>query len=79
MKQSHKDETPFRYAHAEIRTQVVVICGPTRYQLDHGGALIRRRGEKSSDYWIITLTNSLCHIHNDNLHLIKTNHCARSA
>ena len=33
-----KDETPFRYAHAEIRTRVVVICGPTRYQLDHGGA-----------------------------------------
>ena len=29
----------FRYAHAEIRTQVVVICGKTRYQLDHGGAL----------------------------------------
>ena len=28
------DETPFRYAHAEIRTRVVVICGPTRYQLD---------------------------------------------
>jgi len=34
-----KDETPFRYAHAEIRTRVVVICGPTRNQLDHGGAL----------------------------------------
>ena len=32
-----KDETPVRYAHAEIRTRVVVICGPTRYQLDHGG------------------------------------------
>ena len=31
-----EDETTFRYAHAEIRTQVVVICGPTRYQLDHG-------------------------------------------
>ena len=31
-----KDETSFRYAHAEIRTQVVVvICDPTRYQLDH--------------------------------------------
>jgi len=26
-----KDETTFRYAHAEIRTRVVVICGPTRY------------------------------------------------
>ena len=32
-----KHETPFRYAKAEIRTQVVVICGPTRYQLDQGG------------------------------------------
>jgi len=27
-----KDETTFRYAHAEIRTQVVVICGPTSYR-----------------------------------------------
>ena len=34
-----KDETPFRYAHAEIWTQVVVICDTTRYQLDHTGAL----------------------------------------
>ena len=32
-----KNETPFRYTHAEIRTQVLVICGPMRYQLDHGG------------------------------------------
>ena len=31
-----KDETPFRYTHAEIRSQVVVICDPTRYQLDYG-------------------------------------------
>jgi len=35
-----KDETIFRYAHAEIRTRVVVICDPTRYQLYHGGARI---------------------------------------
>ena len=28
------------YAHAEIWTQVVVICGPTCYQLDNGGALV---------------------------------------
>ena len=35
-----KDETPFRYAHAEIRTQMIGICGPTRYQLGHGGAAI---------------------------------------
>jgi len=34
-----KDETPLRCTHAEIRTQAVVICGPTRYQLDHGGTL----------------------------------------
>jgi len=33
-----KDETPFRYAHAEIQTHVVVICDPTRYLLDDGGA-----------------------------------------
>ena len=33
-----KDERPFIYAHTEIRTQAVVICDPTRYQLDHGGA-----------------------------------------
>jgi len=38
MKRS-KDEIPLRYAHAEIRSQVIVICGPTRYQLDHGGAI----------------------------------------
>jgi len=25
-----KDETPVRYAHAEIRTRVVAICDPTR-------------------------------------------------
>ena len=31
-----KDEIRFRYAHDEIRTQVVVICDPTPYQLDHG-------------------------------------------
>ena len=27
-----KDETTFRHAHAEIRSRVVVICGPTRYR-----------------------------------------------
>ena len=30
--------TPFRYPHAEFRTQVIVIFGPTRYQLDRGDA-----------------------------------------
>ena len=34
-----KDETPSRYAHAEIRTRVIVICDPTGYQLDHEGAI----------------------------------------
>jgi hypothetical protein len=33
-----KDETPFGYAHAEIRAKVVSICGTMRYQLDHRGA-----------------------------------------
>ena len=33
-----KDETPFRYVHAEIRTRVVVIYDPMCYQLDQGGA-----------------------------------------
>ena len=28
---------PNVYANAEIRIQVVVNCGPTRCQLDHGG------------------------------------------
>ena len=36
-----KDESLFRYANAEIRTQVVVTCDPTRYHLDHGGAIRR--------------------------------------
>ena len=27
----------WRYAHAEIRTQVVVICDPMHYQVNHGG------------------------------------------
>ena len=38
-----KDETPLRYAHAKIQTQVVVICGPMCYQLDHGGVSLRVR------------------------------------
>ena len=33
-----KMKPPYRYSYAEIRTRVVVICGPTRYQLDHRGA-----------------------------------------
>ena len=34
---------PFRYAHTEIRTQLVVIYGPMHYQLDHGGAHVGQR------------------------------------
>ena len=34
-----KDETLFRYAHAEIRARVVVICHPKTPPLDHRGAL----------------------------------------
>ena len=41
-----KDETPFRYSHADIRIQVVVIYGPTRYQLDREGSL--NLGERKS-------------------------------
>jgi len=36
---NNKDETPFGYAHTEIRTQVQVISGPPRYQIGHGGTL----------------------------------------
>ena len=36
-----KDETPSVCVQTEIRTQMVVICGPTRYQLYHIGAFVR--------------------------------------
>ena len=55
-----KDETPFRYAHAQIRTQVVVICNTTRYQLDQGAAHIRMKSfhtyviEQISQFNLIT-------------------------
>ena len=32
-----KMKQPSDMAHAEIRTHVVVTCGPMLYQLDHGG------------------------------------------
>jgi len=32
-----KSKLKISYAYAEIRTQVVVICDPMRYQLDHEG------------------------------------------
>jgi len=32
-----EDETPLRYAHADIRTQVVMIFDPMNLQLDHRG------------------------------------------
>ena len=44
--------------HAEIRTRVVVICGPTRYQLDHGGVLaLRLGGLRTSDNYLKTEIN----------------------
>jgi len=46
-----KDEISFRYAHIEVRTQVVMISDPTRYQLDHGGAL------HTHQYWHTHTTN----------------------
>ena len=49
-----KDETPFRYAHAEIQIQVIVICDSTRYQLDQGGTFII---QKSSTLLISDLVN----------------------
>jgi len=52
-----KDETPFRYADAEIRTQVAVICGPTHYQLDHRGAPTKPMVSNSYDILNITGTN----------------------
>ena len=33
-----KVETPLIYAHVEFQIRVVVICGPTHYQLDYGSA-----------------------------------------
>jgi len=36
------------YAHAEIRTQVVVICGPTPYKIDH-------EGDKDNNYVLVVL------------------------
>ena len=33
-----KAGTPFRHVHVEIRTQMVEICGQTRFQLGHGGS-----------------------------------------
>ena len=32
-----KSKMKISYDHAKIWTEVVVICGPTCYQLDHGG------------------------------------------
>ena len=49
-----KEETPIRYAHAEIRTHVVVICDPTRYQLDHGGARAIHGRIRYFIMWMVT-------------------------
>ena len=47
-----KDETPFRYAHAEIRTQVVGICDQTLYQLDQQDAI---RKDYGTDHYMNSL------------------------
>jgi len=47
---SKGNETRFSYTHAEIRTQVGVICDLTCYQLDNGGARTsQRRLDKQTD------------------------------
>ncbi|KAK2164235.1 hypothetical protein LSH36_67g02053 [Paralvinella palmiformis] len=43
-----KMRPPSRYAHAEIRTHVIVISDPTRYQLDHGGAPLQLNKNKNA-------------------------------
>jgi len=42
-----KDETTFRYAHAGIRTRVVVICGPARYRYTTEAPQIIKERENS--------------------------------
>ena len=57
-----KDETPFRYANTEIQTQVVVICDPTCYQLDHGGALQTNRSILGKTETIRVKNDDMCPI-----------------
>ena len=50
-----KSKMKISYAHAEIQTQVVVICGLTCYQLDH-------RGNKDNNYiFVVLLIHTLVH------------------
>ena len=35
---SKGNETPFRHAHTEVRTRMVVICDPMHYQLEQTNA-----------------------------------------
>ena len=43
-----KSKIKISYAHAKILIQVVVICGPTCYQLDH-------EGDKDNNYVFVVL------------------------
>jgi len=43
-----KSKMKISYAHAEIQTRVVVICGPMTYQLDH-------KGHKDNNYVFVVL------------------------
>ena len=43
-----KSKVKISYAHFEIRIQVVMICGPTHYQLDH-------EGNQDNDYVFVLL------------------------
>jgi len=43
-----KSNMKISYDHAKIWTEVVVICGPTCYQLDHGG-------NKDNNYMFVVL------------------------
>ena len=56
--------TPFRYAHTEMQTQVVVICDPRHYQLDHIGTL-----SISGESWFFKPLHQINVVHywNDNL------------
>ena len=50
---SNEAKMKISYAHAEIRTQVIVICGPMPYQLDY-------RGNKDNNYvFVILLSHTL--------------------
>ena len=75
-----KSKMKISYAHAKIQTRVVVICGPTRYQLDHGGVSLRvrqriysRRRGKAYTYHCITfyIGKYEFHVHKTHLQTIQ--------